>query len=125
MLTEAKAPAGYELIEGSLTFTVGDDGMLTLAEGTDTAVWSVSQDEAGVVTLTAADEPVRVQLLKSGMGSDGAALPLAGAEFALARPEGSAFADGSTDAVVVGPTDDERRHRFRRPRPSLRAIPTP
>ena len=106
VLTEAKAPAGYELIEGSLTFTVGDDGMLTLAEGTDTAVWSVSQDEAGVVTLTAADEPVRVQLLKSGMGSDGAALPLAGAEFALAPAEGSAFADGSTNAVAVGPTDE-------------------
>ena len=110
-LTETKAPLGYELVEPA-TFTVGADGTFELAAGTD-AAWSVSEDG---VTLTAADEPIEIQVAKvsapagTAAGDEGEAPapePLAGAEFTLSVIGGTTFADGTTTPKQLGPTGED------------------
>lgn len=75
-LRETGAPAGYKLIEGTLTFSVAEDGTVT-AQGDAPAGYTIEQ---GNVTIVAADEPIEVLLDKRDLGD----APLAGAEFTVA-----------------------------------------
>lgn len=75
-LTEKTAPAGYELVEGTLTFTVGEDGTITTV-GDVPAGYSVEQ---GNVSIVASDTPIDVSFAKMDLGDDNA---LAGAEFTI------------------------------------------
>lgn len=61
-LEETRAPAGYELISGKLTFSVDKDGKATLdASGVSNGSYTVSADG---VTITAVDEPIEAQVTK-------------------------------------------------------------
>lgn len=75
-LTEKTAPAGYELIEGTLTFTVNEDGTITL-QGNIPAGYSIEQ---GNVSIVAADNPIDLAFFKKDLGDTN---ELAGAEFTL------------------------------------------
>ena len=100
VLTETGAPAGYELAEGSFTFTVGDDGTISVPDGVENGA-AYSHANHDVVTVTVTDEPVEVQIEKLGENS----ASLTGATFTLAPAEGSTFADGSTEALTLSTTD--------------------
>lgn len=84
-LTEKTAPAGYELIEGTLTFTVNEDGTIT-PQGNVPAGYSVEQ---GNVSIVAADNPIDLAFFKKDLGNDN---ELAGAEFMLS----GTFVDNAT-----------------------------
>ncbi|WP_297155242.1 SpaA isopeptide-forming pilin-related protein [uncultured Ellagibacter sp.] len=100
ILTETKAPAGYELIEGSLKFTVADDGRIY--EG-DTDASSVSNGEYRLLGdhlgIVAVDQPIEIELAKFGSdkGTDTPDKALAGATFRI----GGVFADGETGVETV------------------------
>ena len=74
-LTEAAAPAGYELIKGTLSFKVNENGTVE-AVGDVPAGYSIEQ---GNVTIVAADEPIEVSFAKKDLGDTS----LAGARFTL------------------------------------------
>lgn len=84
-LTEKTAPAGYELIEGTLTFTVNEDGTIT-PQGNVPAGYSVEQGNVSIVT---ADNPIDLAFFKKDLGNDN---ELAGAEFMLS----GTFVDNAT-----------------------------
>lgn len=98
-LTETKAPEGYRVNTGTLTFTVNTDGTLTEvkpAEG-----YAIDADTATAITVI--DQPTELDLIK--LASDGT--PLAGAEFTLApdteHDADSRFASGQSSIdLVVG-----------------------
>ncbi|MDM8270787.1 SpaA isopeptide-forming pilin-related protein [Thermophilibacter provencensis] len=100
VLTEVEAPLGYELAEGSFTFTVGADGTISVPEDAENGA-AYSHANRGVVTVTVTDEPVEVQIEKLGENS----APLTGATFSLAPAEGSTFANGGTEALTLSTTD--------------------
>lgn len=91
-LTETKAPAGYELLTDTLTFTVQADGTID-AGFFPPAAFTIGQAKDAV---TVSDNPLEVTLVKQA--PNGA--PLAGAEF---RVEGE-FPDGQTEKTF---TSDE------------------
>lgn len=91
-LTETKAPAGYELLTDTLTFTVQADGTID-AGFFPPAAFAIGQAKDAV---TVTDNPLEVTLVKQA--PNGA--PLAGAEF---RVEGE-FPDGQTEKTF---TSDE------------------
>ena len=87
-LKETRAPAGYELISGKLTFSVGTDGKATLdASEVSNGSYAVSADGA---SITAVDLPIEAQVTKVS-SADGTAL--AGATFTLSPADGK-NADG-------------------------------
>lgn len=110
-ITETAAPNGYELA-GTVSFTVKSDGTIALIgdDGQETAAatgavngkdgsgayLATGDDGNGIVTITATDNPIVVQLFKS----DGTR-PLAGAQFSLTPAEGSAFADGTIEPQTL------------------------
>ena len=100
VLTEIEAPLGYELAEGSFTFTVGADGTISVPDDAENGA-AYSHANRGVVTVTVTNEPVEVQIEKLGENS----APLTGATFSLAPAEGSTFANGSTEALTLSTTD--------------------
>lgn len=82
-LEETRAPAGYELISGTLSFDVGTDGKAALdASGVSNGSYAVSADG---VAITAVDEPIEAQVTKVS-SADGAAR--AGATFTLSPADG-------------------------------------
>ena len=97
-LTETRAPAGYELIEGSLTFTVADDGRVY--EGNiDASLVSNGEyrllgDNLGIVAV---DQPIEIALAKYGSdkGTDTPDKALSGATFRIR----GVFADSETGEV--------------------------
>ena len=91
-LTETKAPAGYELLIDTLTFTVQADGTID-AGFFPPAAFAIGQAKDAV---TVTDNPLEVTLVKQA--PNGA--PLAGAEF---RVEGE-FPDGQMEKTF---TSDE------------------
>ena len=91
-LAETKAPAGYELLTDTLTFTVQADGTID-AGFFPPAAFAIGQTKDAV---TVTDNPLEVTLVKQA--PNGA--PLAGAEF---RVEGE-FPDGQTEKTF---TSDE------------------
>lgn len=102
-LKETRAPAGYELISGKLTFSVGTDGKATLdASEVSNGSYAVSADSA---SITAVDEPIEAQVTKVS-SADGTAL--AGATFTLSPADGK-NADGQpncfADASAAGALD--------------------
>ena len=102
-LKETRAPAGYELISGKLTFSVGTDGKATLdASEVSNGSYAVSAEGA---SITAVDEPIEAQVTKVS-SADGTAL--AGATFTLSPADGK-NADGQpncfADASAAGALD--------------------
>lgn len=88
LLTEVKAPAGYELVQDTLRFAVNDDGSICLVQrSTAPEAWTLSDDQ-GEIGITCADVPLKVSLNKQN--KQGAALE--GAQFTLSGtfPDGSA-----------------------------------
>ena len=68
-LIERTAPAGYELMTDPVTFTVGTDGKIAFTNETAAANAGYKQshdDATGVVTITATDHPVEIDLVKNG-----------------------------------------------------------
>ena len=96
-LTETTAPRGYELIEGTLKFSVTNAGKIEISSAVD----GYTVDDAAVV-MTATDTAVEVAINKKA--EDGSAL--AGAEFSLVPGAHSSFADGSKTAITLTTTDD-------------------
>ena len=105
-IREVTAPNGYELA-GSATFTVNEDGTITLHDdagktteaavlGKDGSGSYLASVDGGTAVITATNSPIAVQLIKVS-GST----PLAGATFELTPAEGSTFADGSSDAQPI------------------------
>ena len=98
-LTETKAPEGYRVNTGTLTFTVNTDGTLTEVEPAES--YAIDADTATAITVI--DQPTELDLTK--LAADGT--PLAGAEFTLApdteRDADSRFvSDRSSIDLVVG-----------------------
>lgn len=102
-LEENRAPAGYELISGKLTFSADKDGKATLdLSGVSNGSYAVSADG---VAITAVDELIEAQVTKV-FSADGTAL--AGATFTLSPADGK-NADGQpnhfADASAAGAFD--------------------
>ena len=77
-LTETHAPEGYELIDGTLSFEVNEDGTVTVVgDGDKPDGYTVEQ---GNLTIVAADTPIAVDFLKKDLGDT---TTLAGGEFRL------------------------------------------
>lgn len=97
-LTEARAPAGYELIEGSLTFTVADDGRVYEdnidASSVSNGEYRLLDDHLGIVAV---DQPIEIALAKYGSdkGTDTPDKALPGATFRIR----GVFADSETGEV--------------------------
>ena len=106
-ITEVTAPNGYELA-GTATFTVNEDGSITFHDdagqpaqaivlGQDgSGTYQANGTDDGVAVITASNSPIAVQLIKVSETT-----PLAGATFELTPSDGSAFADGSTEAQAI------------------------
>ncbi len=96
-LTETVAPAGYELAEGTVEFTVQEDGTIVAAADLP-AAYAIEQ---GNLTIVALDEPLRASIVKQG--EDGGAL--SGAEFTVEGPfpngDASRTFTSSSDGTVV------------------------
>lgn len=95
-LHESAAPAGYELINGELSFSVAEDGTIA-ATGDMPSGYSIEQ---GNVTIVAADEPLLISLAKVDTNGD----PLAGAQFRI-TPDDGTFPDGTTEKVATSSDD--------------------
>lgn len=95
-VTETKAPAGYELIDGNLVFEVNADGTFKVTN--QPTGYDVSAED-GLVTIKATDPAIKVTLAK--VDEDGRALP--GAVFTVAPKAGTSttFANGSADPIQV------------------------
>lgn len=97
-LTETRAPAGYELIEGSLTFTVADDGRVYEdnidASSVNNGEYRLLDDHLGIVAV---DQPIEIALAKYGSdkGTDTPDKALSGATFRIR----GVFADSETGEV--------------------------
>ena len=97
-LTETRAPAGYELIEGSLTFTVADDGRVYEdnidASSVSNGEYRLLGDHLGIVAV---DQPIEIALAKYGSdkGTDTQDKALSGATFRIR----GVFADSETGEV--------------------------
>ncbi len=108
-LTETQAPNGYLRLAQSYTFTVATDGTITPTQ--DVTGYSVNATgENAAFTVTAADTPIALKLIKEAAGLDGNLVDgqkLAGAVFTITpATDGETFADGTSTALTVN-TDDE------------------
>ena len=125
-LTEVTAPEGYELA-GSVTFTVNEDGTLTLEGTTDAGTTVETTDgsgtytasaEGGTAIITATDTLTELTIYKAAATEDEEGDPsqktyLAGAEFTLTEvvpedSEGTGDTEGTTPEphVLTGTTDE-------------------
>ena len=97
-IEEVRPPAGYETIEGTFGFSVGEDGTIVPIGEPEAETggpgYTVASDG---IALVAADEPVEISLKKVDV--DGS--PLEGAEFLVT----GAFADGSGSKTVASGED--------------------
>ena len=106
-LTETKAPAGYERIDGTFTFTVDTNGKVLAEDGTKNDAESGENDTAGSIgegyeltaasffdnVITVSDTPIDVKLVKTDRKGE----KLTGAEFTLTGE----FADGSGEILLT------------------------
>ena len=97
VLTETKAPKGYELIEGSLVFKVKPDGTIETM-GQVPVGYGVIGDS---LVIKATDPSIEVSLAKV----DENGKLLAGVTFEITPKEGSAWADGTTGTRVFANND--------------------
>ena len=104
VLHEKTAPEGYELMD-DVRFTVDVDGAVAFEEAP--AGWAVANGDDGIAAITATDEPVEMQIVKT----DGAGTPLDGAVFEVRPADGSAFAGApelnGNGALEVGATGSD------------------
>ena len=99
-LIERTAPAGYELMTEPVTFEVGADGKIAFTNETAAANAGYAQshdDATGVVTITATDHPVEIDLVKNGSDDksnlDGAEFEVYAGESATGKPVATATTD--------------------------------
>lgn len=99
-LIERTAPAGYELMTEPVTFKVGTDGKIAFTNETAAANAGYAQshdDATGVVTITATDHPVEIDLVKNGSYGveklDGAVFEVYAGESATGKPVATATTD--------------------------------
>lgn len=99
-LIEHTAPAGYELMTEPVTFKVGTDGKIAFTNETAAANAGYAQshdDATGVVTITATDHPVEIDLVKNGSYGveklDGAVFEVYAGESATGKPVATATTD--------------------------------
>lgn len=108
-LRETVAPAGYELNTTEFTFTVNEDG--TVSANDQDGYMAV--DRGGVVSVTATDAPIEIQLTKTDLGGnalDGAKFSIEGifaseggtSEGAITQRTFDASADGATITGLIG-----------------------
>ena len=122
-LTEVLAPGGYELA-GTVEFTVGTDGSLTIVgssegaplAGADGSGTYAASAEDGVAVITATDSLTELTVMKAAIDEDGEKTYLSGAEFTLTEllgrgTEAAEGADGSAaePQVLTGTTDESGR----------------
>lgn len=103
-LRETVPPAGYERVQQDLTFTVATDGTITPVGTLDGTGWAVGADG---ISVTAADKPVTIDLVK--LGEDTEDQELTGAEFLIKPADGSTFAnaaDGENESGITVTTDN-------------------
>lgn len=101
-LIEHTAPAGYELMTEPVTFTVGTDGKIAFTNETAAANAGYAQshdDATGVVTITATDHPVEIDLVKNGSDDKS---NLNGAEFEVYPGESATGKPVATATTVNG-----------------------
>lgn len=115
-IEETAAPAGYELLTGSMQFSVNEDGTIYQTD-TDVAASNISNGtlaiasgEAGAASdqLTATDTPIEITFTKTGAGTDSTAAAdgIADATFTLSPTSGSTFADGTSAAKQISTDSD-------------------
>ena len=108
-LCETVAPAGYELNTTEFTFTVNEDG--TVSANDQEGYMAV--DRGGVVSVTATDAPIEIQLTKTDLGGnalDGAKFSIEGifaseggtSEGAITQRTFDVSADGATITGLIG-----------------------
>lgn len=108
-LRETVAPAGYELNTTEFTFTVNEDG--TVSANDQEGYMAV--DRGGVVSVTATDAPIEIQLTKTDLGGnalDGAKFSIEGifaseggtSEGAITQRTFDVSADGATITGLIG-----------------------
>lgn len=107
-LTETKSPNGYLRLTQPYTFTVATNGTITSKQ--ETTGYSVNMaEENATFTVTAADTPTALKLVKEAadlQGNPVAGQKLAGAVFTITPAnDGETFADGTTAITVT--TDNE------------------
>lgn len=102
-LIEHTAPAGYELMTEPVTFTVGTDGKIAFTNETAAANAGYAQshdDATGVVTITATDHPVEIDLVKNGSDNksnlNGAVFEVYAGESATGTPVATATTANGT-----------------------------
>jgi hypothetical protein len=108
-LTETQAPNGYLRLAQSYTFTVATDGTITPTQ--DVTGYSVNATgENAAFTVTAADTPIALKLIKEAAGLDGNLIDgqkLARAVFTITpATDGETFADGTSTTITVATNDE-------------------
>ncbi len=108
-LTETTAPNGYLRLAQAYTFTVATDGTITPTQ--DVTGYSVNATgENAAFTVTAADTPIALKLIKEAADLQGNLVDgqkLAGAVFTITpAADGETFADGTSTTLTIT-TDDE------------------
>ena len=93
MLEETDAPAGFELLDDTLTIVVAPDGTVTAADGNASGAFTIGSDGVSVEVI---DRHLGVSLVKTSLDGTG----LAGGTFTLAPVEGT-FPDGDTEKTFV------------------------
>ena len=93
VLEETDAPAGFELLDDTLTIVVAPDGTVTAADGNASGAFTIGSDG---VSVEAIDRHLGVSLVKTSLDGTG----LAGGTFTLAPVEGT-FPDGDTEKTFV------------------------
>ena len=106
-VSEARAPAGFARLDGTVTITLNEYGEIS-SVGEDPEGWTLDYDfDNDVMALTAADDPVIINLAKYASLPDGTRSDaLSGAEFELSGD--FATGDGGTEFATraVSVTED-------------------
>ena len=101
-LWEVAAPAGYKLIEGTLSFRVNADGTIEQVDAEESSFANGSMSIAeDAVSVQAVDDPIELSLVKKDEAGEKL---LAGAVFKVTPVGGSSFADGTTESKVLAAT---------------------
>ena len=101
-ITEATAPSGYELA-GSVQFTVGADGTVTIGSGVTAGSGTYAATAAdGTAVITANDALTELTVLKaaSSEGASGGKTYLPGAEFTLTEVMGEGSGAGNPQVLT-------------------------
>ena len=109
ILSEIKAPAGYQQITGSYWFSMGKDGLVS-GFYSDTSANGTIKINANGLQIDVTDKVVPFDLVKyssEGFDKQGAAgTPLSGATFSVTPADGYSFADGDIEPISFTTGED-------------------